>query len=83
MVRWYLQKRQTVAWAAQLNSNDTRRLAVKGAAVDELPERAESGPRSLQTQMPSGFPWGKKGILFCWLSLKGNPYPKKGERKHH
>ena len=32
--------------------------------------------------MPSGFPWGKKGILFFspWLSFKGNPSQKKGKK---
>ena len=31
--------------------------------------------------MPSGFPWEKQGIL-CWLvDLKGNPSPKKGEKR--
>ena len=31
------------------------------------------------TQMLSGILW-EKGHLFCWLSLKVNPYPKKGKK---
>ena len=32
-------------------------------------------PKKKKHSDASGFPWDKKGILFCWLSLKGNPKP--------
>ena len=27
------------------------------------------------------WPWEKRAPFICWLSLKGNPYPKKGEKR--
>ena len=32
------------------------------------------------SQLPSGFPRGKRGIDFCWLSLKGNPSQRKEQK---